>query len=202
MTIHPDLWLDAYLDGELDAVHSKQVEAHLNECADCRKAIEERKALSALLLDEPVLEACKPASRFTSEVALQLTRRPYRRDITGIRNLAWLGTPVALLLVAVFIFTAGLVQTVVDAFPGARATLEQLVASTASLDFIQGGALVADSVDTLRLMASFAIPEWNVVTFMAALVLTGVLYCCWMVGWLTRNRHSQHMAQISNCIER
>lgn len=41
--------LDAYLDGELDAVNGREVEWHLSECAACRGKLAARRALSQAL---------------------------------------------------------------------------------------------------------------------------------------------------------
>ena len=41
--------LEAYLDGELDLVHSLAIEQHVESCADCRRVREQQDALRALL---------------------------------------------------------------------------------------------------------------------------------------------------------
>jgi anti-sigma factor RsiW len=48
--------IDAYLDGELGA-EAAQVARHLDTCASCRRQLEERKALSALLRRMPYYDA-------------------------------------------------------------------------------------------------------------------------------------------------
>ena len=41
--------LDAYVDGELDAVNGREVEWHLSECAGCRGRMEARRALAGAI---------------------------------------------------------------------------------------------------------------------------------------------------------
>ncbi len=45
----PAKWLTAYYDGELDVARRDQVEAHLPECAECRRELEGLHALSQTL---------------------------------------------------------------------------------------------------------------------------------------------------------
>ena len=48
--------LSAYYDGELDAARREQVEAHLNGCAECRRALADLKSLSEALSADAVPE--------------------------------------------------------------------------------------------------------------------------------------------------
>ncbi len=44
-----DRWITAYMDDELDAIHSLEVEDHLNECAGCRERVALSKAVRCSL---------------------------------------------------------------------------------------------------------------------------------------------------------
>ena len=59
MTACPDkaMLLEALLDGELDAVHAAEVEAHLAGCAGCRAALDELTAMRQMLRATGVREA-------------------------------------------------------------------------------------------------------------------------------------------------
>jgi anti-sigma factor (TIGR02949 family) len=58
MTCHDtSATIDAYLDGELGADQAANIVRHLDTCAGCRRQLEERKALSALLRRMPYYEA-------------------------------------------------------------------------------------------------------------------------------------------------
>ena len=50
---HINHLLDEYYDGELSPARRRQVEAHLDVCADCRAELEQMRQLSALLAEVP-----------------------------------------------------------------------------------------------------------------------------------------------------
>ncbi|HWZ42782.1 MAG TPA: anti-sigma factor [Candidatus Saccharimonadales bacterium] len=54
---------DAYLDGEIDALHSVELEDHLATCADCRMNLESQRVLKGLLQNASL--------RFSAPVGLQ-----------------------------------------------------------------------------------------------------------------------------------
>ena len=65
-----DLWLDALLDDELDAVNAAACEAHLRECAGCAAEMDRLRTLRATL-DDPALRYTAPAAlRASIEAAL------------------------------------------------------------------------------------------------------------------------------------
>lgn len=88
--------LNAYLDGELHGARLEQLEAHLEECADCREELKCLRRVSNLLQAAPAPQVTPPA-RFASELALQLPRREYKKaENRGIALIWWLA-PVILL---------------------------------------------------------------------------------------------------------
>jgi len=72
----PAEWLTAYHDGELDARRRQQVEAHLPECAECRRELEALQALRQVLASEPVPAARTTPEAFWRGVQTQLPERP------------------------------------------------------------------------------------------------------------------------------
>ena len=81
-------FLGAYLDGELDAVHCAQVEAHVSQCESCAKALRAHRELSALVTAAPRY----PAS---SALRQRLGRIPARRP----RTMAWVGIAAGLVAI-------------------------------------------------------------------------------------------------------
>lgn len=72
----PAEWLTAYYDGELDAARRDQVEAHLPECAECRRELANLNALSqALAADTLPPEAGIGGADFWRGVQSQLPDR-------------------------------------------------------------------------------------------------------------------------------
>jgi anti-sigma factor RsiW len=72
----PAEWLTAYYDGELDAARRGQVQAHLPECAECRRELEDMNALGqALARDGLPQEAFTGPAAFWRGVQRQLPNR-------------------------------------------------------------------------------------------------------------------------------
>jgi anti-sigma factor RsiW len=69
--------LIAYLDAQADPAARRKVEAHLAECADCRKRAEEFRALWSVL-DE--LPAAEPSAGFDARVRARIAAEPERRS--------------------------------------------------------------------------------------------------------------------------
>jgi hypothetical protein len=101
----PDLMRDqlgAYLDGELRGQRLLEMQAHLETCPSCQKELDELRQLSHLLRAAPLPEFT-PASRFASQLMLQLPRRDETvRPVSRAQWIGWL-IPVALLIAWVFI---------------------------------------------------------------------------------------------------
>jgi len=86
-------WLHGYFDGELDAVRAEELEAHLEGCDDCRRALATQEALRHALRG-PELYAKAPASLRsrlnaplpTPRVAVG-ARGPYGRGLAAAASL-------------------------------------------------------------------------------------------------------------------
>jgi len=73
--------LAAYFDGELDALAAREMERHLEGCAECRASLEERAALRAALRRELVFRPTPPELRARIHAALD--REAARTDPAG-----------------------------------------------------------------------------------------------------------------------
>lgn len=92
---HPSFdQLNDYLDSELDSAARMRVERHLNECADCRRALDElgRIRLQALELDSP-----QPPEAVWDAIA-RARREPFRRGFPRDRLYGGLALAAALVL--------------------------------------------------------------------------------------------------------
>jgi predicted anti-sigma-YlaC factor YlaD len=93
---HMKQFLDEYYDGELSPARRRQVEAHLNECAECRAELEERRQLSALLEEAPLPDVFSSPQLFQAQISLRLERRQEERS--RYPGAAWHVVPVLLLV--------------------------------------------------------------------------------------------------------
>jgi hypothetical protein len=76
--------LSAYMDGELDAVLSREVEGHLTRCPDCREVLEEFSSTDVRLRDLPRYSL--PAE-FTKELLSRLRQQEMELPEKGPRLL-------------------------------------------------------------------------------------------------------------------
>jgi mycothiol system anti-sigma-R factor len=93
----PSIRLQAYFDGELDAVTSAEIERHLDACADCRAILSELEELRTAVRGHSTFERAPAALRERISAALDreseapAVREPSaRRGAPGHRSL-WLG---------------------------------------------------------------------------------------------------------------
>jgi hypothetical protein len=105
-----DILLFAY--GELEAEESERLSAHLSECAECRRALDEIEGVRRMFKDAALQVSPSPASlnRIMNSARSRARRQRFRKafalpGIVPFPRLAW--TAAALVLaVAIFIFMA------------------------------------------------------------------------------------------------
>jgi anti-sigma factor RsiW len=188
MNGHVESWIDRYLDGELAPHEALAVERHLESCAACRQLADERKALSALLLDEaPAVTLRKSERQFVGEIELQLDRHSPRRVNRPANrpHWGWLAAPVSLVLAWCFVVAVGLGSLALSFFPNVTGLLfgslgapaQPASALTAFFGFLDGFAFLG-TVD------------WNVLTGLIALLVVGLLFAGWLAFWWSQNHSS------------
>jgi predicted anti-sigma-YlaC factor YlaD len=184
MNGHLETWINAYLDGELSAIHKRQADTHLAECQSCRDLLAQRKNLTALLQGIPPASGLKPEARFVTEVGLQLKpRREATRLRTQVMYLGWQFFPVALLLALAFVQTVFTLTSIVGMIPGANQILATGVTFLPELPMLPG-----QLNDLLNILGVFNSLDWNLFTGMAAVLVISLIYVCWLVGWWVWNR--------------
>jgi predicted anti-sigma-YlaC factor YlaD len=123
MSLHTQEWLGAYLDGELSPAQIRKTEAHLANCPECQRKLDELRSLSALLGEAPVATGLKSEEQFVAEVGLQLKRKaitsaqtfPMTRSRENTPqspalHWSWLVIPLVLLLAWSFVQTVSVVS--------------------------------------------------------------------------------------------
>ena len=97
MNGHVDEWLPAYHDGELHGARLKRVEDHLEDCAGCRRDLDQLRKLSALLQAAPGPVRQISSSRFASQVGLRMKEPARRPRWQKALKAGWLAAPLGLL---------------------------------------------------------------------------------------------------------
>jgi predicted anti-sigma-YlaC factor YlaD len=193
MTEHVVVWLGAYHDAELQGWQKRKVEAHLEECESCRRALEELSVLSALLERAPSAETLTPPERFVAQVRLQLAPR----EETTLQRLVYLSqwlVPASLVAVWAFIQVVWLLSGALLAFTdlgegvGAGRSLLELLLSW--VPFIDPGPVggVLEMVSTLL---------WSILLPLGSTVLLALLYWAWFAGW---HSYQQYVLTNANSI--
>jgi anti-sigma factor RsiW len=128
MTACPDkaMLLEALLDGELDAVHAAEVEAHVAGCAGCRAALEDLTALRLMLrtpgVREPAPERLK--ARIAATIAPAAAAANDDRPVSTLRRRA----PLAAFGGAVGVAACVALALIVTPMLGTGALEDELVA--------------------------------------------------------------------------
>ncbi|MGB7539341.1 MAG: zf-HC2 domain-containing protein [Anaerolineales bacterium] len=179
MNRHLEQWLDAYLDGELDAIQARQAEAHLESCPACRAELEQRRALSPLLREEPPVEGSKSEQRFVAEVGLRLQRNPaVRRETARPSAVVWGMIPIVLTLVWAFIQTAFFVSGVVESIPGAADAVAQDL--SAGIPQLAMPEIIRDGIGWL---GTPGWSGWSAIGLWITLLVVSLLFTGWFAGW-------------------
>ena len=105
MSKHVKQLLHAYYDGELNPWQAEQVEAHLEECEDCRKELEGLNQLSDLLHSVPDLEEAASPEDFLRQVQRKVDTSPRQSNWRRGFWMSWQLAPLGMMLVLVFLQT-------------------------------------------------------------------------------------------------
>jgi len=76
-----EILLHALIDGELDAGHAREVEAHVAECPRCAEALAAYRQMSQAIARADLRYTAPPALRQRIEASLPQTRAPSRRAV-------------------------------------------------------------------------------------------------------------------------
>lgn len=182
MNEHLDVWMDAYLDGEMSAAQRQQAEGHLAHCAECRRLLAERQALSSLLGQLPPAANLMPESAFTAKVNQRLTPRP--TWIPQVPPMSWVLIPLGLLVLLSFVETIFVMSSLAGFIPG----VAQLLAS--AVTFQNGLALPEPLGAFMGLIPHLDPFDWNWFTVLLVMGAISLVYVSWLAGWWARNQQA------------
>ncbi len=192
MNEHVTEYLGAYHDDELAGRRLRQVDAHLDECASCRAALDRLQTLSALLQQAPAPETLERPERFVAQVGLQLPRRQQQPPEKRVLGFAWRLVPAGLLGAWVFsqavFFVVWLLMWVWRTPAGGR-WLSALLSVAPPASWWAAVSRLADAnlLDVGRLILQPGV-EWAVFLQLLVLSVIGVCYCSWLASWWAYQR--------------
>lgn len=179
MSDHVVAWLGRDLDDELHGMHLRKVEAHLEECADCRRELAQLISLSSLLQEYPAFVPTTSPARFRAQVALKLPARDKSLNWGALLRWCWLAIPPLLLLAIAF----------------AQGFFLLVQGSLFLYKLGLNSDLVVRLAPELSALLSFVNDRWSdldnllytsgsLFLFQATLLLiVGVLACSWVASW-------------------
>lgn len=196
MSDHVTVWLNAYLDGELQGNRLQHVEMHLSECEACLAELESLESISDLLQEVPVPEFT-PAERFASQVSLRLPREQkiiYRQKLLEV---GWWMIPVGLLAVWGLISMSfvvsdmlsvanqlGLLTSVSDWMRFGTSNTAGWSATLGQIGVLSGNALeVATSTESFTRSSLWQIGLQTAIA---------LLYLSWMAIWWARRQRQEN----------
>jgi len=197
MTEHVTAWLEAYHDGELQGRRSRQVEAHLADCAACRAELEKLRVLAALLQEPPPAGGLTPPERFVAQVGLRLPRRPDRPAWQRALKVGWQLTPLGLLGAWAFaqsaFAAAGVLLAALQLGLGGDLAAGLLPASQSGSLLGELSGLSSAGLNDLGSMALRTLGHggplgWGVTLSLAIPAVIGLLYWSWLATWWVRQR--------------
>jgi anti-sigma factor RsiW len=187
--------LGAYLDGELHGGQLRKVEAHLEECQNCKEEIQSLQTLSAALHSVPVPNFLAP-ERLAGNVALRLPRTPAKPMSHRVLEIGWWVAPVGLILTWIFLSTTLVVSDVVSTanelglWSSAAAWLVSGSAAEAywSGTLGQFGLLAGESLQWAEATEAFTRTTLPQITWQISIAL---LYLSWMAIWWARHTRQE-----------
>jgi len=202
MNKHLNIWLDAYLDGELPASQQALVEDHLAACPQCRALLARRNSLSSLLQTTPSATPRKPAKQFVAEVSVRASHYSHRPQVTVVaptRFRLFQFAPLILLLAWAFIQSVSMLTFLIGLIPGAGQILEQSamdLSVSAAFSWLGNSNLAEASLESLGLVLPLDFLSWNWITSLFLLVGGALIYLSWLASWWALARQNHQIEKI------
>ncbi len=196
MNEHVTPWLNAYHDGEMSGRRLRQVEAHLEECAECNAYLKEIQNLSMLLKGAPDADDLLPGEIFVAQVGMRLPREENLPLWKKVSQTGWRAAPFGLLGAWAIVQAAFIVSNVIflalRIVPGAEVitamlpsggSAHELVTSLSGMGLLRAGQFGANLFGTSSLLG------WSFIFNVGITLLIGLLYWSWLASWWIRSNN-------------
>lgn len=198
MNQHIDIWIDAYLDNQLNENQTARFEKHLEACPACLVLLEERKQLSNLLQNFVTPESSQTTQQFVDQINLllpRIQRKPSKKRSSGN---VWIIISIGLLAAHTFVQVIHWLSNLILIIPG----VDQLVAQVIAVPTFLERAFPWLNI-FIKQWSTFS--GWGFfyssLTF-TSIALTGYLaliYLAWLVVWWDNqfNNKNNHQTLIN-----
>ncbi len=198
MNQHIDIWIDAYLDNQLNENQTARFEKHLEACPACLVLLEERKQLSNLLQSFVTPESSQTTQQFVDQINLllpRIQRKPSKKRSSGN---VWIIISIGLLAAHTFVQVIHWLSNLILIIPG----VDQLVAQVIAVPTFLERAFPWLNI-FIKQWSTFS--GWGFfyssLTF-TSIALTGYLaliYLAWLVVWWDNqfNNKNNHQTLIN-----
>lgn len=198
MNQHIDIWIDAYLDNQLNENQTARFEKHLEACPACLVLLEERKQLSNLLQNFVTPESSQTTQQFVDQINLllpRIQRKPSKKRSSGN---VWIIISIGLLAAHTFVQVIHWLSNLILIIPG----VDQLVAQVIAVPTFLERAFPWLNIFIIQ-WSTFS--GWGFfyssLTF-TSIALTGYLaliYLAWLVVWWDNqfNNKNNHQTLIN-----
>lgn len=182
MNEHIEIWIDAYLDGELNEIQIAKFKKHMIVCSDCLVQLEEREKLSTLLQSFTLPKSSQTTEQFVRNINLLLPRiqtKPSKKLGLGI---GWILVSMGFLAVLSFTQVINWMSNLILLIPGAERLVTQVVSLPTFIEKVVPWLYIFVKQWSLFSGWSYFYASLTFTT----LALTGLLtliYLSWLVFW-------------------
>lgn len=181
MNNHVSQWLNAYHDDELRPQRRVLVEAHLEQCPQCRAELAELQELSSLLAAQSLPELRTTPEEFTAQVALRLPRQVNRRNNGSNFSLRtfWYTIPVVLLAAIAFL-------RIIVTITGVLNVIELIGINPNAVSWLVPPAPTSPGLlqQVTSLLFGWSVPFNSPLSYSLVLpVIFGACYLIWLLMW-------------------
>ena len=208
MNEHINLWIGAYLDGELSADRRRQVEDHLAACPACQQQLNHTRQLSAWLHSVPLPANLPSAGGFAASLLPNLPGRPSARTVSPL----WTPPGLAWWLIPLAILSGWVAAQIVILLPEWSQVLLPLEISNAAITWLAPGSVLSLWIDLITAggfaahlpqeLSASALSLVEIAAFWQGSLLqlglnavAALLFMSWLAGLAARRIHLAHQRE-------
>lgn len=200
MIEHVTHLLGAYHDGELRGKRLKDVEDHLATCKSCQGELEQLKALSSLLMQNPAPSDLTSEDRFIAQVTLRMPRNPEEPALKKAFDFSWHAAPLGILgvwaIMQSLLLVSGILFLLIRLGFNLEPMSDFLSPPSGGLGLgmffgFEGEGIGELGRTALGILGDGGPLGWGLMLYLALMLILGLAYCSWIASWWVRQRKTQ-----------